>query len=277
MRASLTSGSVCWCVTVFPTPAWAARLYPDLDEETGLELLGGALARTLRLDTPDPVATWAADHLASLGQRAGELSARSYDTLRYRGPGTDLVVGLAEHHRWIGGAGGRRGCCPNLPTEEVFTAPDRRRADGSLRLTKPAILDGTYVDGVELIFENGEVRSASAEQGEAALHRFLETDPGARRAGEVALVPQSSRVAAEGLVWLHPLLDENDASHLALGAGIPSCLPVDIARDEARRTAAGLNTSRVHHDFVVGSTDLDVYGVTANGGEEALLLGGEWA
>ena len=276
MRATLGSGSVCWCVTASPTQDWAARMYPGLDAKGGLESLRNALARTLRLDHTDPVTSWA-DHLADLQQRAADLTARSFDALRYRGPGTDLVVGLAESHRWVGGAAGRRGSCPNLPTEEVFTAPDRRRAEGSLALTKPAILDGEFVDGVQLELSDGEVVSASAENGETALHRFLDTDHGARRAGEVALVPQSSGVAAENLIWHHPLLDENDASHIALGAGIAMCLPDDLAGDEARRDSAGLNASSVHHDFVVGSDSLDVYGITARGDEEPLLLGGEWA
>jgi len=276
MRPTLASGSVCWCVTASPTPDWAARLYPDLDERAALESLRNALAHTLRLDHPDPVASWA-EHLADLQQRAEDLTARSYDALRYRGPGTNLVVGLAEGHRWIGGAAGRRGSCPNLPTEEVFTAPDRRRAEGSLGLTKPAVLDGEFVDGVRLEFSDGEVVSASADHGETALHRFLETDQGARRAGEVALVPQSSPVAAENLIWHHPLLDENDASHIALGAGIAMCLPDDVAGDEARQHSAGLNSSSVHHDFVVGSDILEIYGITITGDEEPLLLGGEWA
>jgi aminopeptidase len=274
-RTSMMSLQSIWCIVAAPSPSWAVRVFPDVGVDEAIDRLWEAVFATCRVDADDPVAAWRA-HLADLDARCAHLNGRRFDSLRYEGPGTDLSIGLLPGHLWIAGAGGKRGSVPNLPTEEVFTSPDRMRADGVVRATKPLSHFGTMIDDFTLRFENGAVISATAGTGQAALDRILGMDDGAVRLGEAALVPQSSLVAAQQLVWRNTLYDENDASHLALGRAYPICLEGGTAMSPDEQIAAGLNHSDVHVDFVVGSADLDVYGVTADGAEEPLLRRGEW-
>ena len=273
---SMAALRTIWCIVAGPSPAWATNVFPDADVDEAVSLLWEAVFRTCRIDQPDPVAAWN-EHLAGLTARCDFLNGRSYDRLRYEGPGTDLVVGLPEGHIWAGGPEGLRSSVPNLPTEEVFTAPHRERADGVIRATKPLSFLGTSIDDFEFQFEDGAVVSVRAGQGQAALDKLVEMDEGASRLGEVALVPQSSLVASQRLIWHNTLFDENDASHIAVGRAYPICIEGgrEMALDDL--TAAGLNHSNIHVDFVVGSDELNVYGVTKDGAEEPLLVAGEWA
>jgi aminopeptidase len=265
-----------WCSAAAPSPAWARSVFPGLEESEALDRLWQAVFATCRVDAADPVAAWN-DHLADLAARGNYLNAREYDRLRYSGPGTDLTVGLPGGHRWIGGAEGKRGSVPNLPTEEVFTSPDRMRAEGTVRVAKPLSYLGTIIEGIEFRFEAGAVVAATATSGEDALGEMLEMDDGAVRLGEAALVPQSSLVAAQQLVWRNTLYDENDACHLALGRAYPVAVTGGTEMSSDEQVAVGLNHSSIHVDFVVGSAELDVFGIMADGVEETLMVGGEWA
>jgi aminopeptidase len=274
--SSLMALDFIWCAVAAPSPAWARSVFPDLDESEAVDRLWQAVFATCRVDEPDPVAAWT-EHLDGLASRCVYLTGRGYDRLRYSGPGTNLTVGLPDGHCWIGGAEGKRGSVPNLPTEEVFTSPDRMRADGLVRVAKPLSYLGTIIDGIELRFEAGAVVAASAESGRDALDRLLEMDQGSVRLGEAALVPQSSLVAAQQLIWRNTLYDENDACHLALGRAYPIALAGGTEMSAGEQVAAGLNHSSIHVDLVVGSSELDVFGVAEGGAEEPLMVGGEWA
>lgn len=266
-----------WTIAGVPGPRWAEAVFPDMAADQALDRLWDAVLRTSRALEDDPIAAWR-HHIAQLDARCRHLDEERFDRLRYRGPGTDLVVGLARKHRWAHPASARadRPFVANIPTEEVPTAPDRERADGTLRITKPVWLGGELVEGLHLRFSEGQVIEAGADRGQAGVDALLEV-PGADRLGEVSLVPLSTRVAAEQLVWLHALFDENDASHVALGSGIPPCIEDGVTMPPDRWEAAGLNSSAVHVDLVVGSPDLAIVGVHADGRETPLLVEGEWA
>lgn len=207
------------------------------------------------------------------------LTDRQYVGLRYRGPGTDLEVGLPDRVVWNGGgettSAGRR-FCTNIPTEEVYTSPHHSKADGRIAATKPLSYFGSLITDFWFELAEGEVVDSGAASGHEVLDRILATDEGSKRLGETAMVPQSGAVAAEDLTWNNMLYDENDACHIALGESFPTCLEggADLSTDE--RAAAGLNKSAIHVDFVVGSPQVNVYGVTADGIEEPIIAAGEW-
>jgi aminopeptidase len=254
-----------WTVAGVPGPRWAEAVFPDMPTDQALDRLWDAVLRTSRALEEHPVAAWR-QHIAQLDARCRHLDNERFDRLRYTGPDTDLVVGLARTHRWAhpGSALADRPFVANIPTEEVPTAPDRERADGTVRITKPVRLGGELVDGLQLSLSGGRVVEAVAERGQDAVEALLQIH-GADRLGEVALVPLSTRVAAEQLVWLHALFDENDASHIALGSGIPPCIEHGLTMPPERRETAGLNNSPAHVDLVVGSPDLAIVGVHADG------------
>lgn len=267
-----------WSIVAAPTAVWARVVFPDLSEEAAVEAMWDAVFRVCRVDQPDPVGAWE-DHVAAIESRANSLNQRRFDALRYEGPGTDLVLGLPDGHVWLGGRshGPDGGFVPNIPTEEVFTAPDLRRAEGRIRATKPLSLFGSLVEDLEFELAEGRIVSASASAGMDLLDTILDRDDSTRRFGEAALVPQTSNVAREGLIWQNTLYDENDACHIAIGAAYPVCLEGGPDLSPAERQERGLNESSVHIDFVVGSVDLNVYGVNTDGTEEMILDRGEWA
>jgi aminopeptidase len=262
---------LAWSLVAYPTEGWAREALGEPD----VERLWGAFAHALRLDAPDPAAAWR-QRLDELEARARELTERRFAALRYRGPGTDLEIGLIEGARWM--AGRERTVhgqvhAPNLPTEEVFTSPHRSRAEGTVRSTMPLALRGTLVEGLELRVAAGEIVEARARRGEDALRAELATDDGARRFGEVALVDASSRVGETGVTFNNTLFDENAAAHIAWGRAIPWALD-HLPADE--HAAAGLNESATHTDFMVGSPEVEIDGVEGGGAAVALLRGGVW-
>ncbi len=272
------SDAMAWSIGAAASPAWAKRVFPGLPEAEAVERLWAAIFSAVRLDEPDPVAAWSA-HTGALAGVKARLNARRYAALRFRAPGTDLRVGLADGHRWDGGSS----CTPqgaafvaNMPTEEVFTAPHRARVDGVVRATKPLAYNGTLIDDFELTFEGGEVVKAVAGQGQAALDHVLATDEGARRLGEVALVPASSPVARMGLLFYETLFDENAACHIALGQGYAMTLEGGQKLSPEEKRAAGLNESLTHVDFMIGSDRTDVDGELASGEVEPVMRAGEW-
>lgn len=268
-----------WCGVGVPTPQWAEAVFPDLVGTEALEALWQAIFRVCRVDQDDPVAAWE-EHSRQLDTKAELLNEKAYESVRYEGPGTELTLGLATGHIWdAAGAISKQGrhFQPNMPSEEVFTSPHRSKGEGVITVTKPLSISGTIVEGLVLEVSDGTVVKAVADSGQEALDQLLKNNPGADKFGEVALVPQSSLVASENLIWKHGLFDENDASHIAFGAAYPDSIAGAREMTPEQLEAAGLNKSDVHLDFVVGSDHLNVYGVHQDGSEEPLLRDGEWA
>jgi aminopeptidase len=268
-----------WTIVSYASPSWAKAMFPDDPEDIAVARLWHAIFAASRVDGPDPVAAWEA-HNRGLQARTALLNARRFSALRFRGPGTDLTVGLADDHEWNGGstvAQNGRTCNANIPTEEVFTTPHKARVDGHVRSTKPLSYNGTLIQGIEVRFENGAIVEARASSGEEVLRKVLETDEGSRRLGEVALVPYSSPISQSGLLFYNTLFDENAASHIALGQSYSKCIRggVDMPKDEL--AARGANESLIHIDWMIGSGEVDVDGVRADGSAEPLMRRGDWA
>lgn len=268
-----------WCVVGAASAGWAKRVFPDLAEDDAVAKLWEKIFLASRILEADPLAAWI-EHSEALEARVNLLNDLRLDALHFRGPGTDLRVGLVENHLWAGGRGVAKNgirCSPNIPTEEVFTMPHRARVDGVASSTKPLSLRGQMVDQIRVEFKDGAAVSATAGVGEDALNRFISTDDGAKMLGEVALVPASSKVSQTGTLFLNTLYDENAASHIAFGASYGENLAgIDDMSEEAR-LAAGANESMVHVDWMIGSAEVDVDGIRADGSTVPLMRAGEWA
>ena len=268
-----------WTIVGYPVSAWARAVFPELPESEALSQLKEAIRVATRLDAEDPLAEWRrrADELSA---RAAWLTERNFAALRFLGPGTDLTVGLAEGHVWKGGWGEAKNglrVLPNIPTEEVFTMPHRERVFGVVRATMPFSLNGVLVRGLAVRFEKGVAVEVRAEAGQEAVEALLSTDEGARRLGEVALVPADSGVRKAGVLFLNTLFDENAASHIAFGQAYSENLKDADRLGPEERKKRGMNESLVHQDWMIGSGEVDVYGLDAGGRETALLKGGRWA
>ena len=275
----IMNSDVNWCIVSVPIPSWAAKVFPDTAPEVAERKLWNAIFTTVRADRADPVAAWQT-HLANLEARRTYLTDKQYRALHYRAPGTDLTVGLADGHLWLGGTQPTKDgvvYVANLPTEEVFTMPHRGRVDGTVRNTLPLSYAGNLIDGFELVFKDGEVVDYRAERGAEVLERLLDTDKGARRLGEVALVPHSSPISLSHILYYNTLFDENASSHLALGRAYRFNVAGGTEMSEAEITAAGANDSLTHVDFMVGSENMDIDGITSRGEREPVMRGGEWA
>jgi len=263
--------STNWTVVPCPHPVWAKLVYPDLGEEQAYEKLWDELWHILRLDEPDPGAAWD-ERAADLKARGAALTERGFDSLELAGPGTELTVGLLPTSAWGAGdfttrAGLRH--FPNLPTEEVFTTPDPTRTQGHVTSTKPLVLkDGTIIRGLRVRFEDGRAVEVDADENGGALRAQTESDEGASRLGEVALVDRKGRIGPLGTVFYDTLLDENSASHIALGHGFAFA----VGEEDRLR----INDSAIHVDFMIGSSELEVTGVTPDGERVPVLRGGDW-
>jgi aminopeptidase len=275
----ITRHAINWTIVASATPAWAASMFPDDAPDAALAKLWEAIFQTTRINTEDPVAAWKT-HDAGLQKRAALLNAKRYSALKYRGPGTDFTLGLADDHLWLGGgttAGNGLYCIPNMPTEEVFTTPHKDRAEGTVTATKPLSHQGTMIEGIQVRFEKGRIVEARATRGQDVLQRLIDTDDGARRLGEVALVPHSSPIAASGILFLNTLFDENAACHIALGQAYSSCLRDGDKMTPEQLAAKGANDSLIHVDWMIGSGQLDIDGITSSNVAEPLMRQGEWA
>jgi len=279
MLELLTKFTVNWCIVAYATPAWAKAVFPALPEDEAVARLWDAIFAASRVDGPDPVANWEA-HNAALHARTEWLNRRRFHALHFRGPGTDLRVGLAEGHRWIGGASmptaDRPACNPNIPSEEVFTTPHKDRVDGTVVSTKPLSYQGTLIEDIEVRFAAGRAVEARARVGNEVLQKVLETDEGAARLGEVALVPHSSPISQSGLLFQSTLFDENAASHIAFGQAYSVALSNGDAMAPVELAARGANSSLIHIDWMIGSGEISVDGIAADGTTEAVMKQGEW-
>jgi aminopeptidase len=267
-----------WTIVACATPAWAAAVFPSLSRDEGLARLWEAIFAASRADQPDPMAAWK-KHDADLHARAGWLNEKRYLALHFRGPGTDLRVGLADDHLWLGGgttARNGRYCIPNMPTEEVFTTPHKDRVEGRVTSTKPLSYSGTMIEDLSVRFEAGRIVEAHAARGEQVLQRMIETDEGARRLGEVSLVPHSSPIASSGLLFMNTLFDENAACHIALGQAYSTCLKNGDSLTPEQLASRGANESLIHVDWMIGSNHIDVDGISADGNSTPVMRGGEW-
>jgi aminopeptidase len=274
----ITSFDINWAIVCYATPAWAQLMFPDLPEAQGVARLWDAIFAASRIDAADPVAAWGA-HNAALHARTAKLNAKRFESLRFNGPGTDLQVGLSDGHLWLGGSEPAKNgivCNPNIPSEEVFTTPHRARVEGHVRSTKPLSYQGTLIKDIAVRFEAGRIVHAQASAGLDVLERVLGSDEGARRLGEVALVPHSSPISASGLLFFNTLFDENAASHIALGQAYRTCLEGGTAASEAELEQRGANSSLIHIDWMIGSGEIDVDGVLPGGGTEPVMRAGEW-
>ena len=274
----ITRHEINWTIVACATPAWAAAMFPDLPQDEALARLWKAIFAASRADQSDPVAAWK-EHDAKLHASSSRLNQKRYSALRFRGPGTDLTVGLADDHLWLGGgtlAGNGRYCIANMPTEEVFTTPHKDRVDGHVTSTKPLSHQGTMIEGISVKFEAGKIVETHAARGEQVLQRMIETDEGARRLGEVSLVPHSSPISASGLLFLNTLFDENAACHIALGQAYSTCLKDGDTLTPEQLAARGANSSLIHVDWMIGSNRIDVDGIDAKGNSEPVMRAGEW-
>jgi aminopeptidase len=274
----ITRHEINWTIVACATPAWAAAVLPDLPQDEALARLWRAIFAASRVDRSDPVAAWK-EHDASLHARADWLNGKCYSALHFRGPGTDLRVGLADDHLWLGGgttAGRGRYCIPNIPTEEVFTTPHKDRVEGRVTSTKPLSYQGTMIEEISVRFEGGRIVEARAARGNHVLQGMIQTDEGARRLGEVSLVPQSSPIASSGLLFMNTLFDENAACHIALGQAYSTCLRDGDSLTEEQLAKRGANSSLIHVDWMIGSDRIDVDGVSATGNPEPVMRAGEW-
>ncbi len=277
-RELISRNQTNWAVIAAAGQGWAAKVFPRLPVDQQMLRLWEEIGRLCRLDRPDPIAAWET-HLQNLGARADFLNRKHYDALKYTGPGTDLTLGLPEQHLWVSGRTTNRAGVPftaNLPTEEVFSIAHKDRVDGIVRSTKPLSYGGTLIEGFSLTFAKGRVVQSSAERGEAVLRQLVETDAGAARLGEVALVPHSSPVSQSGLLFYNTLFDENAASHVALGSAYKFTMSGGDKMTDEEFEHGGGNRSAVHVDFMIGSGELDVDGILKNGTREPLMRRGEW-
>jgi aminopeptidase len=274
----ITRHEINWTIVACATPSWAKVMFPDDAPDAALAKLWEAIFSTSRIDRADPVAAWK-EHDAGLQQRATLLNEKRYSALQYYGPGTDFRLGLADDHWWLGGgttAGNGYYCIPNMPTEEVFTTPHKDRADGVVTATKPLSHQGTMIEGIRVRFEGGRIVEAHATRGEEVLRKLIDTDDGARRLGEVALVPHSSPIAHSSMLFYNTLFDENAASHIALGQAYSSCVRDGDKLTPEQLAAKGANDSLIHVDWMIGSGELDIDGITQSGAAEPLMRKGEW-
>ncbi len=259
-----------WCAAPCPTPAWAELVFPELAPDAALEKLWEQILHVCRLDEDDPVAAWGQRAEKIVGV-AARLSERRFDALRFVGPGTDLRVGLLPSSEWIAARFETVDGLvhmPNLPSEEIFTTPDPQRVDGHVTSTKPLVVAGNIIRGLSVTFEGGVATQIDADEGADVMRGITQRDDGAARLGEVALVDGEGRIGPLGTVFYDTLLDENAASHIALGSAYAMCVG-----DEDK---GAINESIIHIDFMIGSPEVDVFGVTASGDEVPVLIGGAW-
>lgn len=279
MRRATQSNKVSWLVAAAAGEKWAAKVFPELDStEEQMDALWDAIFKAVHAYDEDPIKTWE-NKDTTLESKAEELNKEQFTAVHFSAPGTDLTVGLPKGHRWEGaGSFNVRGerFMANMPTEEVFTAPDANHVDGVVVSTKPLSYAGNIIEGMEFHFKDGKVEKVTAEKGEDVIQKLIETDEGAARLGEVALVPDASPISQSGLTFFNTLYDENASNHLALGSAYAFNLVGGTEMSEEELKAAGLNRSDVHVDFMFGSDQMDVDGIREDGSRVPVFRKGAW-
>ncbi|HAP5751470.1 TPA: aminopeptidase [Enterococcus faecalis] len=280
LRKATQANKVSWTVVAAASEGWAAKVFPELaTSEEQVDALWNEIFKTTRIYEENPVIAWDI-HDKKLQEKAAELNEQQFTALHYTAPGTDLTIGLPKNHLWEGaGSYNARGeeFMANMPTEEVFTAPDSRRVDGYVSSTKPLSYAGTIISGMKFTFKDGKVVDFSAEQGEEALKNLLAIDEGAKHLGEVALVPDPSLISQSGLIFYNTLFDENASNHLAFGSAYAFNLQGGTEMSEEELAEAGLNRSQTHVDFMVGSDKMNIDGIKEDGTIVPVFRNGDWA
>jgi aminopeptidase len=274
----ITRFDINWNLISWPGKAWARQMFPELDEENAQRKLADAIFTASRVNSSDPISEWK-KHNINLRKWSDWLNSQNFYALSYKGPGTNLTVGLADDHEWMGGASKAQNgviCNPNIPSEEVFTTPHAYRVDGEVCATKPLSHQGSLIENIKVKFEKGKIIEAYASKGEEVLLKVLDSDEGARRLGEVALVPDDSPISNTGLLFYNTLFDENAACHIALGQCYAKCFKGEQLSKEEIASKGG-NSSMIHIDWMIGSNKIDIDGVFKDGTKVPIFRQGNWA
>jgi len=274
----ITRFDINWNLISWPGKAWACQMFPELDQENAQRKLADAIFTASRVNSPDPISEWK-KHNVNLRKWSDWLNSQNFYALSYKGPGTNLTVGLADDHEWMGGASKAQNgvvCNPNIPSEEVFTTPHAFRVDGEVCATKPLSHQGSLIENIRVKFEKGKIIEAHASKGEKVLLKVLDSDEGARRLGEVALVPDNSPISNTGLLFYNTLFDENAACHIALGQCYAKCFKGEQLSKEEIASKGG-NSSMIHIDWMIGSNKIDIDGIFKDGSKIPIFRKGNWA
>ncbi|KRG13012.1 peptidase M29 [Virgibacillus soli] len=278
-RQYIQSDKVSWTVIAAPSKNWAQKVFPNATPDEQISLLWEAIFKATRVDTEDPVAVWKR-HDETLHEKVDYLNRKHYKKLHYKAPGTDLTIELPAKHLWAGaGSLNQSGheFMANMPTEEVFTVPEKKGVNGYISSTKPLSFAGNIIDEFTITFENGRIVDTKAKEGAEILKQLVETDEGSRYLGEVALVPHSSPISQANILFYNTLFDENASNHLAIGSAYAFCIEGGKEMSQEELAENGLNSSITHVDFMVGSAEMDIDGITEDGKIEPVFRNGEWA
>ncbi|MGG3467812.1 aminopeptidase [Neobacillus pocheonensis] len=278
-RKAAQSDKVSWTVIAAASPAWAAKVFPDVPSEQQVDKLWEAIFKASRVDVENPVDAWK-KHDETLHEKVHYLNEKRYSKLHYKATGTDLTIELPEKHIWVGaGSVNEKGFefMANMPTEEVFTVPLKTGVNGTVASTKPLSYGGNIIDRFSITFENGKIVGVKAEEGEEILKRLVDTDEGSHYLGEVALVPFNSPISQSNVLFFNTLFDENASNHLAIGSAYAFCIEGGKQMSSEELGANGLNESITHVDFMIGSAEMDIDGITADGKVEPVFKAGNWA
>ena len=277
-RERITEFKINWNIVSWPGSAWASRVFPELPLDEAIVKLADAIFDASRASVDDPIQAWD-DHNEKLRMKTNWLNEKNFAALQYNGPNTNLRVGLADEHEWMGGASKAQNgiiCNPNIPSEEVFTTPHAYKVDGTVTSTKPLSYQGTLIDNINVTFKDGKIIEANASKGEEVLQKVLKSDEGASRIGEVALVPHSSPISQSGIIFYNTLFDENAASHIALGQCYSKCFKGELDLSKEEISKRGGNSSMIHIDWMIGSNEIDVDGIDQSGNSVPIFRQGEW-
>ncbi len=278
-RRYIQSDKVSWTVIAAPSQSWAAKVFPNESAETATQKLWDAIFKATRSDLDNPVEAWK-KHDETLHEKVNYLNEKRYKKLHYKAPGTDLTVELPDKHVWVGaGSVNEKGheFMANMPTEEVFTVPHKTGVNGTVSSTKPLSYGGNLIDNFTITFENGRIVDVKAEEGEEILKRLVETDEGSHYLGEVALVPHNSPISQSNILFYNTLFDENASNHFAIGSAYAFCIEGGKQMTSEELAENGLNESITHVDFMVGSAEMDIDGITEDGTAEPIFRKGDWA